>query len=310
MFDFFNFKKYKLPEHYQRLINQKDYKIFLKQCIEVLKGLNMKVIKTTDGCLTYKRENGEEAYFYLDNLIRIYVQVEASNKLACIQNHFANLQDRSDAYKYLYKDYEYAKQFIKLLIKHPNNTGFIDQFVHRNDYPDLYTVLTFDFEQQFHYIRRDDAKEWGLDEHVLFQQALENITLENVVIKDYLFQQKFPIYILFDGDFSAASTLLLKEKYNYTIGSFGCLIALPTKGTVFIHPIETPNVLAVIEAIFPEVDKFYNEDPGTITTDFYWYYEGLFEVFPTNTNEDHSISIRLPKTLDDLFNLNTELFNS
>ena len=308
MFNFFNFYRYKLPSQYQNIISPKDYNLFIKRCIQLLKTKQIKVTKHDDGCLSYQLKDGSDASFYLDNLVRLYVQAPADEKINCIENHFNKLQDHSQAYQFLYKDFEYAKPYLKILIKH-SSLSIIDEFIHRNDYPNLYTVLVFDFENQFHYIRKDEASAWNVGEQLLFEIAIENISNEPIEFGSILLAEKYTAYLLLNGDFSAASTLLIKDKFPEAIGSYGSIVALPTKGTVFICPVEAENAIQIIEVLYPEVGRIYEADAGIITTDFYWYYEGTFELFPTKINSDESISIFLPKTLKDLFQFDTDLLN-
>jgi hypothetical protein len=40
--------------------------------------------------------------------------------------------------------------------------------------------------------------------------------------------------------------------------------------------------------------KFYDEDPGNITMDFYWYHNGKFHIFPNEPEGDGYVTIDLP----------------
>jgi len=125
MFDIFKRKKKTiLPEDYANLIDEKGYEIFLNKCLLTLKELNYIVKSFDNGDIVYEKENIEEAHFYLDNLLRIYLQADDRDKDTEIQNHFSKLKDQTKAYNYLYKDFDYAKQFLKVLLyKAPNTSG-------------------------------------------------------------------------------------------------------------------------------------------------------------------------------------------
>ncbi|MBD8019101.1 hypothetical protein [Kaistella pullorum] len=103
MFDFFKKNKIKLPDNYKDLINEKDYSIFLDKCLTVLKGLNVNVISLDDGDIVYENKDGEEAHFYLDNILRKYVMLNSGEREQEIERHFKQLQDKSDAYEYFSK---------------------------------------------------------------------------------------------------------------------------------------------------------------------------------------------------------------
>jgi hypothetical protein len=159
MFDFLKKKKVKLPDNYQDLIDETNYAQFLEKCLTVLEELNVQVISFDNGDITYYKSDGEEAHYYLDNLLRKYVQLDGEEKGEEIKNHFRKLQDKAEAYRYFFKDFNYAKQFLKVLVKPSDIVPNFDDFISRCDYPNLSTFLVFDFEEQFQYIRKDRAVE-------------------------------------------------------------------------------------------------------------------------------------------------------
>src|SRR4051812_27588142 len=117
MFDFLKRKKVILPDNYKDLIDEKSYALFLDKCLATLKDLNIAVTSSDNGDITYQKTDGEEAHYYLDNLLRKYVQLDDNERDEEIKSHFNKLQDKKAAYNYLFKDFDYAKQFLKVLIK-------------------------------------------------------------------------------------------------------------------------------------------------------------------------------------------------
>ncbi len=302
MFHIFKRKnKITLPENYIDLIDEKNYEIFLNKCLSTLKDLDYNVVSCDNGDIVYEKDNSQEAHFYLDNLLRKYILAEINEKEAEIQTHFTKLKDQTKAYDYLYKDFDYAKQFLKVLLKAedilPNN----DDFVYQKNLPNLLTFLVLDFEEQFHYVERSKQVQWEVEEKELFEIALNNIRKEEIEIKQYSFDDKFEVFALFSGDFSASYTLLIEEELDFAIGKFGSLVALPTKGSAFLYPIDTDNALDVIVTTYPTIEQFFNEDPGNITLDYYWYYQGQFDIFEKTANEEQTVTINSPNRLTKLF---------
>ena len=293
-------KKTNLPDDYANLIDEKGYKIFLDKCLSTLYDLGYKVTSSDNGDIIYEKEDSDEAHFYLDNLLRKYIQADLDKKDIEILTHFKQLSDQTKAYDYLYKDFDYSKQFLKILLKAddilPNN----DDFVYQRNYPELLTFLVLDFEEQFHYVKKNEVYQWEIDDLELFEIAKENISNEEIEIKQFNFHDKYDVFALFSGDFSASYTLLIEQELDFAIGRFGTLIALPTKGSAFLYIIEKNDVLDVIATIYSTIEQFFNEDPGNITLDFYWYFEGQFQIFNKTLNEDGSISFSKPQKLNDL----------
>ena len=302
MFDFFKNNKIKLPDHYKDLINERDYETFLNSCLTVLKGLKLKIISSDNGDIVYENKDGEEAHYYLDNILRKYVQLAISERDEEIKLHFEKLQDKSNAYNYFFKDFDYAKQFLKVVIKPLEMLENYHEFVHRLDFPNLVTFLIFDFEEQFHYIKKESTTEWKVNEQDLFEIALDNLGNEEIEAREHTFGNKFTVYVLLSGDFSAPFTLLIDKYLEFSIGTYGTLLAIPTKGTVFMHPIETKDILNLIEILHPEIENFYHEDPGNISLDFYWFFQGQFYLFKKEYYDKQQSTITLPEKLELLFN--------
>ena len=172
----------------------------------------------------------------------------------------------------------------------------VDNYVHRIDFPKTYTLLILEFEGKFHFIRRDEIGEWEKSESELFEIAIRNLPLDEIEAKEYEFGDKFTVFIFFSGDFSSSMMLDLKNQAEYCIGKYGTLLALPSKGTAFAHPIENGEILDLIEILNPLVQKFYNEDPGNVSTNYYWYYQDQIQIFPTEKT-DKSMLIKLPLDL-------------
>jgi hypothetical protein len=172
---------------------------------------------------------------------------------------------------------------------------------HRIDFPKTNTFLILEFEGQFHFIQKDEVIEWNKSENDLFECAIQNLPEDEIEVKEYEFVEKFTVYIFFSGDFSASLMLDLRNRANYTIGKFGTLIAIPTKGTAYAHPIEDSEILELIRILQPTIEKIYNEDPGNVTTNFYWCYDDNIQIFPTEQS-DNGLLISLPKDLIKLIN--------
>ncbi|MES2765532.1 MAG: hypothetical protein V4642_06685 [Bacteroidota bacterium] len=295
-------KKYDLPEIYNGIISKEDYTVILGICQQYHSDKGLEISKIDKGEIVIDID-GEEEKRYLDNLVRVLSSSEKAEWQEIIYEHFDKLKSNPSALKYLYKDFEYASQFLRVLIKEKEFVlgDDIVNFVHRIDLPQTHTFLIIEFEGLFHYVRRDDITEWNKTENDLFKIAIENIPEEEIEVKEYEFAEKFTVFIFFSGDFAASLMLDLENRADFTIGEFGTLIAIPTKGTAYAHPIESDNITELIQELDPTIEKFYNEDPGNITTNFYWLYNGKFQIFPSENQANQTI-IRLPQDLINLLN--------
>jgi hypothetical protein len=298
MFNFFGKKKkgIALPEIYKELISQEDYTIIVDAILVYFEKLEKKVVSIEDGDVCLEGDDGNQQHFYLDNLIRNLRNVEKQEWEREIILHFDKLEDKSKAYDYLYKDFEYAAQYLKVMVK-PSDFMSVDVsgYVKRIDFPGTFTFLIFDFQEQFRYITSDRASEWGKAEEELFEIALQNIAKEEVEVSEYQFAERFNVFSFFSGDFSVSYLIDFEGLAD------GSMVAIPTKGSAFVHPIETTDVLELAATLYSTIEKFYAEDPSPITTMLYWYYEGQFKAFKYEVKDEDKLTISLPHELQQLF---------
>jgi hypothetical protein len=310
LFDIFKkSKKHKLPESYEGVISRDDYNEVIEIAIDYHKKNGLEITSIEEGTIIIDLDDtGNQQHRYLDNLVRVLASNDKEKWREIICTHFDKLKYNSSALDYLYKDFDYAKQFLRVLIKGENfhfGDSSIDiksEYVCQVDFPKTLTLLIIEFENQFHYVRKDKIGEWEISESELLKVAIENIPDEEVEAKQYEFANKFTVYIFFSGDFSASLILDIVNRADYSIGTFGSLIAIPTKGTAYAHPIESGDILELIEVLNPTIIGFYNDDPGSITTNYYWYFDNKFQVFPKGEDEKGTY-ITMP---DDLFEILNE----
>ena len=218
----------------------------------------------------------------------------ASNEIndweGIVYNHFDRLKETKGAYEYLFKDFEYANQFLRVLIKDSSfnldeefeNSGII----FRTDLPETNTFLVLEFENKFRYINFVNIADWNVSIEELFEIAIANTPDEEIEVKELLCDDKFTVYAFFSGDYSASLMLDLENRYDFAIGLFGSLIAIPTKGTALVYPVASNNVQEMIQILNPSIEQFYKEDPGQISTNFYWLYQNKFKLIEQGENKD------------------------
>lgn len=289
-----------LPDIYKNIVTAAEYQFALRIAKNYHEENGLNIVNVGAGELIVNVD-GTEQHRYLDNLIRMLPSYQKEQWPKVIYEHFNKLKDHSSAYHYLYKDFEYAAQFLRVLIKGADlYKTELGHFVCRCDFPETNTFLVLEFEEQFRYVTKKDIVEWGVAEDELFSIGVANTPDEEIETKQYRYCEKFPVYIFFSGDYSSSLMLDLAARAEYAVGTYGSLIAIPTKGTAFVHPIESGDIMELVETLSPAVTKFYNEDPGSITTNFYWLYGENIEMFPIG-RDDTGAYIRLPPALMEIF---------
>jgi hypothetical protein len=311
MFNLFkkdNFNR-KMPGEYKHLMNQRAYENMLDTILQYFKEKGETVLKVGDGYIFTRVDDGDglEFNYGLDNLVRLVAAAPQEDKESVIYSHFNKVDYDSKHMLYFKKDYEAAKQHLKILVK-PND--LLSQEIGKNIiyqvvFPGTVCALVFDYDEKFAYLDDDDIKEWDKTTDELFYAAQQNINGEQVNVHQIEFEgSEIEVFAFFSGDFSAPFVIDLEQNSPFAIGEFGAMVAIPTKGTAFAAPLGDKEIIKRVELLTDTVQKFFNEDPGHITQSFYWLYEGNFEIFPETPSEEKAgyITISLPFKLSQLLN--------
>ncbi|MBS1684843.1 MAG: hypothetical protein JSS76_08820 [Bacteroidetes bacterium] len=293
-----------LPDAYASLISAADYADVIGIALRYHKEKQITVISSDDGDI-HVSIDGQRQHRYLDNLVRWIIQSPKGDWKKIIYAHFDKFKDNSSAIKFFQKDFEHASPLLRVLIKNdqikwPEESS---TFLSRCDFPGTRTFIVIEFENQFCYISTKDIQEWEMPIDEIFDIAIGNTPAEEITsVTEGTLLDKFPFFLFLSGDFSASLMLDLPNRAPFAVGSYGTIIAIPTKGTAFAHPIESKNVLDVVVELLPTVEKFYYEDPGQITNNFYWSYNGTVLVLPMVRTGETTATITLPDELISLLN--------
>lgn len=239
----------------------------------------------------------EEVSFHLDNLVRKCHHSEKTEWPSIIKNHFGRYPlDKSKA-KFLSKDFEYARPLLKVLVR--NIKSIPEGMVHRSVIPNTSSFLILDYDERFHFLMDTDIQEWGIPKKELFEIALANISLEKIDVQEVLWADKFELFSFFSGDFSASFMLELTKNAPFAIGKYGAVVAIPTKGSAFVHPLNEATAMGFISAFDETFTTFHREDEVPISEQYYWFYKGRFEIFQ-EVQKDNKIYIEQPQQLKEL----------
>jgi uncharacterized protein YtpQ (UPF0354 family) len=305
MFDFFKKKSSHIdrtiPDFYKEIINQKEYELILDFAMDSVKAFG-EIKSIGEGTITLKNPTDENSdmQFHLDNLVRKCKTYDPKDWQEVIDEHFKKCMINPDKAKYIYKDFDYACDFIKFAVRPKSMFENVEDFVYQIDIPETCTFLILDYDDAFHYVRRADIKEWEKSEKELFEIAFNNINIEKLDIKGLLWNDKYEVISFFSSDFSASYIVDLENNAEFAIGEFGSVVGIPSKGTAFAHPLNGNTAIAFIASFDELLNQFYNNDEVPITNHYYWYYEGNYEMFHERIKDGHK-HIVLPPNLEQLF---------
>lgn len=291
-----------VPTSYRHLIELPAYAAMLQLMNSYFEDKGETILRYQDGFLVVKDDEGREMKYGLDNLVRQISSAEQTDYESVVYSHFNKVNYSDSAYSFFFRDYEHARAHLKLVIKHQEvfNEEQMVAFVWMSHFPGLVSILVFDYDNQLRYLRREDIVEWGKPVEVLFDEALSNISQEDVLVSTLTHPDGYRFYSFVHGDFASVRLINLDQNAPFAVGSYGSLVLVPTKGASFASPIDDDRVIDRIQVIAPLGVELYQKEPGNITTDFFWYYQGAYALFPSTVVGDGAVRVRLPEKLEEL----------
>jgi len=291
-----------IPVQYTHLINQEDYTMILELSQDYLSQFG-EISGLEDGVILFIDSNLETNRFSLDNLVRKCSGQDSNKWNETINEHFYNFFNNSES-KYDFKDINQIKDILVIRI-YPDGyfeaANFQDKIVYRVDFEDTKSTLVYDLPDKFQPAEQSHFEKWGISLESAFKIAQDNVNRMEIDISKQNHKHGFEFFSFFSGDYSASYLLDLAINASFSIGKFGSLVAIPTKGSAFVHPINHNDIALVIGDIHDTVIKFYDEDPGPISVNYYWFFNNKYTKFPITRTEEGFRNYHLPLELDKLF---------
>lgn len=290
----------KIPAFYAEILTQKEYELILGYAIESCKQFG-ELISASEGTIKIKALDNQdnELLFHLDNLVRRCKNEANEDWKTIVENHFSKLVINPQKEKYIFKDFDFAEPLIKFLVRTYNTFDQIEAFVFQSHIPDTYSFLVLDYDDMFHFVRKDEIKEWGKTEAELFEIAFDNIAKEDIDIKEVLWLDQFEIFTFFSHNFSPSFVVDLEANGPFAIGKYGSVVTIPTKGSAMVHPINGNTVMSFISTFDETLQKFFSEDEVPVSDRYFWFYEGQFKLF-NEREENGKTLISMPDELEKL----------
>lgn len=199
-------------------------------------------------------------------------------------------------------DFEFIRPFIALRIY---NAGFMDgigqeNFIFRHVTEQVVAMLVFDLPDSIKNISPETAEPWGKTHDELFTLGYENCR-ENypfTVEKETFGESDFWLNHA-DHFFAPNIVLSLQDENKDLLGTHGALVGLPHRHVTFIYPIENLQVMDAIHTLIPVIYRMYEEGPGSISNELYWYKDGQLHNLPYELTEEE-LNFAPP---EDFFNL-------
>lgn len=267
-----------LPERYVGQITQDEYDIIVKHSIDFLKEKG-KVDKIEDGVIYVELNDDSDDVnqLALDNLLRNCKQEDDKVKWKeIVVDHFTRLTTKVDFDK---SDFDKCRDLLAIRIypEYEEKTKAVMTF--KIDFPGTMSTLVLDLPDKYESVDKETIDLWKVPVDSLFYIAQENVNKrEGIEILEAKESETNRVYSFFSPDHSASYIRDIERNADFAIGEFGAFVAIPTRGSAFVIPIDDTSAIKALEKLRPRIKLFFDEDPGNITTDIFWYNNETFEL--------------------------------
>jgi hypothetical protein len=292
----------RLPQRYKHLLTEDQYIRVLELSQDFLEKYG-EVTKVEDGIIDFTPFEGPNNNRYgLDNLVRLLKDEQLDNWPHEISSHFSKFFSNVEL-GFDQGVFEQIKDILSIRV-YPDSyfeeLNMEGKLVFKVDFEDTKSTLVFDYPDKFEPVLRENLDKWNITEEFAFSIAMDRVSQYEIRLGKKEFESGFDQFSFFSSTYSAAFLLDFERNAKMCIGKFGALVNIPTHGSAFAVPIDANNVPEIISNTQETINRFFDEDPGQINTNYYWYYAKNFVKFQTSPKSDGYSNLHIPA---DLINL-------
>jgi hypothetical protein len=300
-----------VPEELKHLISPDDFNSILTYAITHLKDQGHSDIAFADGLLIYDNlgeVNMRSQTNFLNLVKSVICEAQKDWQIKTVE-YLDNLNKDKELESEILLNFERAKEYLTLRLQ-PFSTyedeplkSHIETLVYKIDIPETFSLLALDLPNRFHILTADEINIWHKEKTELFQIAHTNLIDKIEIIQAQQHNWDDAVfYTLFDRDYSAAYCIDFAINCSNLIGEKGSLVSFPTRGSVFIHPISNSEQFNIgYKHLVEKTNKFFDDDPGPISRNVYWFHEKKFTLFRMIWNNGE-IAYKIPQKLHDILN--------
>jgi len=291
MFSIFKRKKENpnVPE-WASFFKENEYSEFLKSIDDYF--ANRKInYGLSDGMLTLDADDFGCNSLGLTNVAQVCKQDAPKNYKEIVSAHFDSMiraHQFDTGFKQIVHDYDKIQQYIAVRlypIDYPAAIGK-DLTIGKEFSEGIYAMLVFDLPDSIINIQPEQALKWNKTFDELFETGIENIRRKYPLeISEQKFKE-FNIWLVLGDHFFAPNIVFDLNNHSKLVGSKGSLVGIPHRHSVIIYPIEDIKVVEAVNQLIPTIYGMFEEGPGSISNNIFWYKDGNFQHLPYKVTDN------------------------
>ncbi|HEV3167604.1 MAG TPA: hypothetical protein VGZ22_26605 [Isosphaeraceae bacterium] len=263
------------------------------------------VVDVAGGVIRFTDQESEARSLGLLNLLQICNHIPESEWPAIVSEHFDRMlratNEGGPLLSRLADDFEQARELLKVRLFSADIAGR-EFIVAHEPMDDVLAVLVYDLPDSVATVHRDHVAAWGRPVEELFEIALANVKASDPVeAQTFAMDEGGALTLLGSPSHFAAAHALFLGDYLTPEHSLGAVVAIPHRHAVVFHPIVDATVVPAISAMIRIAQGMYQEGPGSISLNLYWWHDGEFLLLPCQVT-DKEISFSPPDAFIDVLN--------
>jgi hypothetical protein len=282
----FGKKKSIVPE-WASFFSEKEYDAFVK-AIDLYFREKLKLsYELREGAIFVPENEFGFQKLGLGNLAQICRQNNVSEYPVIVNAHFDSTVEShrfQNEFNKIEKDYDQIEPYLAVRLYDTEYLSSIgtDGVVGKPFSGELHAVLVFDFPHSVINVQPEQILHWGKTKEALMETGLSNVRKNYGIHVEAveLGPEKDRIYLCESNHFFTGNILFDLDSRDGFVGKYGALTAAPNRSTALVYPIEDSRMIQVLNQLFGVVLGIYNDHPGSLSREIYWYHNQQFIPLP------------------------------
>jgi len=279
----FGRKKVNIPE-WASILGQKEYGKFISAVNEYFKNQGKPYnINIADGAVILTENNRQ---FGLSNLAQLCTRIKPEEYPHLIKYHFGLMEEHNTFREtLLFEGFESISQYLALRLHDKEYTDIKEDTIRRHFAGEVYAVLVYDFPNVIENIPQNHTEKWNKSEDELFAIAAQNVRKNYELPIKEIKLDKAEFFAVETEHFFAPNILFEIEHHEALLGKSGAIIGIPTRSLAMICPINDLSIVNALNIFFANISTLYDNGPGSLTREIYWYHNGQYEALNYTVGE-------------------------
>jgi hypothetical protein len=241
-----------------------------------------------DGQVRIEQES-EWSGYGMTNLAQLCHQLSRGEWQEAIASHFDNLFAAADAEAELEeigRDFGRIRHMLKVRLYPSASLGGMEPGPPTSWElaPGLTAAFVYDLPTSVRTANVEHVQSWGKSQDELLSVAVENVRGDAVQTERLGEGDSAPVACFADHFFAASHAFLLEERIPPRADG-NAVFAVPHRHALLYAPLVDLDVVQSINDLVVTAVSMFNEGPGSISPDIYWWREGSVTLLPSSFDD-------------------------